>query len=246
MSKQLALADHTAKIDEGRQLSTKMGDMVGIQLVSGLNRLAQDVFDLETVLPKVIVTAETLERCADFKKAAGAALIAADDTRKRITEPARDFVSLVNAAFKEGIARLDVVVTETTKRLDAYYADIEAKRLEAEKAAAADQPATAAQTVAILAPTKITSVHGVTATSVRRVSGDLAPGNTAKRTFLRWASENLLDEELEAIVVKKSLLNLLAIQGDHVVSEETSKLSAEEFEANTGIHILVEQKASVR
>lgn len=244
MSKQLALADHTAKIDEGRQLSTKMGDMVGIQLVSGLNKLAQDVFDLETVLPKVIVTAETLERCADFKKAAGAALIAADDTRKRITEPARDFTSLVNGAFKDGIARLDVVVTTVTKRLDAYYADVEAKRVIAEKAAAADQPVSAAVTAAVLAPTKVTSEHGVTATSVRRVSGDLFPGTAAKRVFLRWASENLTDAELDFIAVKKSLLNTLAIQGDAVVAGEG--ITKEEFGANTGVQIIVETKASVR
>ena len=240
MSKQLALADHTAKIDEGRQLSTKMGDMVGIQLVSGLNRLAQDVFDLETVLPKVIVTAETLERCADFKKAAGAALIAADDTRKRITEPARDFVSLVNAAFKEGIARLDVVVTETTKRLDAYYADVEAKRVIAENAAAADQPVSAVVTAAVLAPTKVTSDYGTTASSSRKVRGELAD----LRVFLAWAATNATDQELEAISVGKKLINSLAIGGDELVVAK--ELTATEFLASTGIKIIVEQKANVR
>jgi hypothetical protein len=246
MSKQLALVDHTPRIDESRRLALKAQDMVGLQLVSGLNRLSQDVADLEEVLPKVIVNEGTLERCADFKKAAGAALIAADDTRKRITEPARDFTSLVNEAFKDGLARLNVVVTTVTQRLDAYYADVEAKRVAAEKAAAADQPVSKEVLAAVLAPTKVTSVHGVTSTSVRRVSGDLAPGVTAKRTFLRWASENLLDEELDSIKVAKSLLNTLAIQGDQVVSNSDSKLTEGEFEANTGVHILVEHKASVR
>jgi hypothetical protein len=240
LSKQLALPDYSPALEESRRLTTKSGDLVSAQLVSGLSKLARDAEDLESVLPKVIVTADTLERCADFKKASSAAYTAAEETRKRITEPSRDFTTLVNTLFKKNTERVGAVVIEVTKRLDAYYADVEAKRVIAENAAAADQPVSAVVTAAVLAPTKVTSDYGTTASSSRKVRGELAD----LRVFLAWAATNATDQELEAISVGKKLINSLAIGGDELVVAK--ELTATEFLASTGIKFIVEQKANVR
>jgi hypothetical protein len=240
VTKHIVPADYTPALEESRRLTTKSGDLVSAQLVSKLTKLAQDASDLESVLPRVIITAESLERGADFKKAASAAYSSAEEARKSITEPARDFTTLVNTLFKKNVERIGVVVIEVTKRLDAYYADIEAKRVIAETAAAANKPVSAEVTAAVLAPTKVTSNYGTTASSSRKVRGEL----TNLRAFLSWASESATDEELGAITVGKKLVNTLAIDADaQVVAEE---LTAIEFEANTGVKIIVEQKANVR